>query len=257
MGVPKYLSGIKASEIYYFSPREFIGFECLPVLQNKLILQGDELKSELDVIINEFGEYDQIIDFYLDSTISLSEKQGVRENEVISFFREGLSRLLKISHKISESLEVLQKQKLSELSDLIREYQEDVFELDDNNNIVNIYARLIKSKAFAESRSKRKKLRIFPGGSIQGFRATFDKRTSWLKLAYADLKLKLRLGDFSAPISSEISNQLIDIQQRVFTLPVIYQHLFENSPVREFNLFLSREKEINSAQYRPCRLVKR
>ena len=87
VGSPKYLSGIKASEIYYFSPSEFIGFECLPVLQNKLILQGNELKSELKVIINEFGEYDQIIDFYLDSTISLSEKPGVKESEVISFFQ--------------------------------------------------------------------------------------------------------------------------------------------------------------------------
>jgi len=244
VGRPNYMNGIKASEIYYFSPSEFIGFECLQDFQNKLSRQGKELSNKLKMIINEFGEYDQIIDFYLDSAISLSEKPGVKEREVISFFKDGLNRLLKIINKIAESLEVLQKQKLSEISDMMKEYLKDVTELDDNDNIINIYTRLIKSRTLAESISRRNKLLRFSKRSFSGISATLNKHTGWLKLSYSDLRKKLRLNDSSAPISSEISNQLTGIQQRIFTLPVIYQHLFENSPLRELNLFLSREEEI-------------
>ncbi len=245
VGNPNYMNGIKASEISYFSPSEFIGFECLQDFQSKLSQQGNELRNELKMIINEFGEYDQIIDFYLDSAISLSEKAGVKESEVISFFKDGLVRLQKISTKISESLEELQKQKLSEISDMMKEYLKDVSELDDNNNIVNIYTRLLKSRTLAESRSKRNAFLRFSKRTFSGISATLVKHTGWLKLSYSDIRKKLRLNDSSETISSEISNQLTGIQQRIFTLPVIYQHLFENSPLTEVNLFLSREEEIN------------
>ena len=121
-----------------------------------------------------------------------------------------------------------------------------VAELDDNDNIINIYARLLKSKALSESRSKRLITNAtLPEGLIQRFQAVVSKHTRWLKSSYSDLKRKLKLDSSSGPISSEISNHLTDIQHRIYTLPVIYQHLFENIPIKEFNLFLSREDEIN------------
>jgi transcriptional regulator with XRE-family HTH domain len=241
----KFINGVKPSEISYFSPNEFIDFEYIRDLRTELGLHRSELGEKLHMIVNEFNEYDQIIDFYLDSTISLTEKPGMGENEVISFFKDGLQRLLNISNRIAELLNGLLKEKLSDISALVEKYLQNVAELDNNDNIINIYARLLKSKTLAESRSKREKLAGFTKGFYSRVSNVFTKHSKWLKSSYSDLKKKLRLDNFQEPISSEISNQLTDIQHRIYTLPVIYQHLFENIPVKEFNLFLSRETEIS------------
>ncbi len=242
---PKYTSGVKPSEIYYFDPSEFITFECLRDVRIELASQRIKVGKELQRILKEFDEYDQIIDFYLDSAITLTKKPGMAENEVISFFKDGLQRLLKISNRIYELLNELQNEKLSELSALLEKYLENVAQLDDNNNIINIFARLLKSKALAESRSRRLKLSGLTRRTYLKASTHVGKHTKWLKSSYSDLKRKLRLDSSSGPISSEISNHLKDIQHRIYKLPVIYQHLFENIPIKEFNLFLSRENEIN------------
>ena len=241
---PDYISGVKPSEIYYFSPSEFIEFECIRDIQTGLAIQRTALGDELDTIINEFGEYDQIIDFYLDSTISMTEKPGMAENEILSFFRDGLQRLLKITHRISELLKGLQNETLDELSALFGKYIEKVAELDDNDNIINIYARLLKSRAIAESRIKRKKLADFSKKTYTRVEGALSGHTRWLRSSYSDLKKKLRLDTKPELISSHISNYLTQIQQRIYKLPLIYQHLFENVPIKEFNLFLSREAAI-------------
>lgn len=243
---PKYINGVKPSEIYYFSPGEFIEFECIRDFRKELAVQSSALADELDTIINEFGEYDQIIDFYLDSTISMTEKPGMTENEILSFFRDGLQRLLKITGRISELLNGLQTETLAELSALLEKYIEKVAELDDNDNIINIYARLLKSKAIAESRSNRKKLSEFSKRSYSGVAGAVSSHTRWLRSSYSDLKKRLRIDSHPEPISSHISNYLTHIQQRIYKLPLIYQHLFENVPIKEFNLFLAREAEIDS-----------
>jgi hypothetical protein len=245
VGHPKYITGIKSSEIYYFSPGEFIEYECLGNFSKKLALFRSDLEENLKLIINEFSEYNQILDFYLDSTISLTEKTGMTESEVISFFREGLQRLLKISNRIAEFMKVLQTEKLNEVSDMVKVYLQEVADLDDNDNIINIYARLIKSKALAESRTSRKKLVDYSKKTYSRASTSVSRKSRWIRTAYSDLKKRLWLDNTSKTISSDISNYLTNIQQRVYKLPVIYQHLFENSPLREFNLFLSREGEIN------------
>jgi len=242
---PKYITGIKSSEIYFFAPGEFIEFECLPRFSNRLAILRSELEEDLKSIIREFYEYDQIIDFYLDSTISLTEKARVTEPEVISFFREGLQRLLHISYKIEEFLKVLQTEKLTEVSDLVKMYLQDVTDLDDNDNIINIYARLIRSKALAESRTRRKNLALFSKKIYFRASESVSPHVKWIKTSFSDLKKKYWRDSTSKTISSDISNYLTDAQQRIYKLPLIYQRLYENSPIKEFNLFLSRDEEIN------------
>jgi hypothetical protein len=50
-----------------------------------------ELGKVLEKIVREFKEFDQIIDFYLDSAITLTQKPGMKEEEVILIFREGIA----------------------------------------------------------------------------------------------------------------------------------------------------------------------
>ncbi len=243
---PKYTSGVKHSEIFYFSPDEYIEYEQLREFRKGLDLKRNELGTALGKVVNEFSEFDQIIDFYLDSAISLTEKPGMGEGEVIKFFREGVQRLSNITKRISEVLTLQQTDKLAEISALLKTFTDHVAELDDNGNILQLYAHLLKSKALAESRNKRKKFIEFSRSLYTRTASLVDKRTKRLQTSYKNLKKRLRLDSHAAPISSQISDYLNDIQQRVYKLPLIYQHLFDNIPIREFNLFLAREEEIKS-----------
>ncbi len=243
---PKYTSGVKPSEIFHFSPAEYIEYEQLREFRRGLELKRNELGTALEKVVSEFSEYDQIIDFYLDSAISLTEKEGMGEGEVITFFREGVKRLSNITQRISDLLNVQQKDKLAEISALLKTFTDHVAELDDNGNILQLYGHLLKSKALAESRNKRKKFIDFTRSLYTRTASFVNNQTKWLQLSYKNLKKRLRLDTHAEPISSHISDYLNDIQQRIYKLPLIYQHLFDNIPIKEFNLFLSREEEISS-----------
>ncbi len=113
-----------------------------------------------------------------------------------------------------------------------------------NDNIFNIYARVLKSKALFESNKRRKMVVIYLQNTFEKFSGFTNTKFYWLKSSYSDIRKMLRIDKPSIAISSEISNYLSDIQKRIYKLPIVYQYLFENIPVKEFNLFLARENEI-------------
>ena len=240
---PDYQKGIRQSEIRYFSPSEFLEFNSLAgFLQVNKQLKA-AMGKLLEKIVREFREFDQIVDFYLDSAITLTQKPGIGEDEVIITFREGLKRLAGISDRSKALLDDLEQKNWPELYANTEAYIDSVIKLDDNDNILNIYSRLIKSKAMASSAQNKQRL-------ASGFRKSLDwlsgfatRHFSWLKTSYQDIRKRLRLTTSTAIITSEISNYLAGIRNRINELPVIYQHLFEPEPVKEQNLFLSREKE--------------
>ncbi|MBI9066157.1 MAG: ATP-binding protein [Salinivirgaceae bacterium] len=241
---PQYELGIKAYDIKYFSPKEFVEFECFPSFKINNQMLKKQMALKLETIVNEFSDYDQIIDFYLDTAILLTEKPNANEEKIIAVFSDGLDRLLIISTKIADLLNNLIIDDLGEISTNIDALIERIKELDNNDNIVNIYSRLLKSKALADSVEKRKKAGLFFAKIYSLASAFFNKKFDWLQVSYVEMKKKLKLDGSVASISSEVSNYLADIQKRMYKLPVIYQHLFDNSPVHEINLFHSREAEV-------------
>jgi len=239
-----YSIGVKSSEIKYFSPKEFIEFECLPSLRDKNALVKAELGDSIESVLNKLTEFDQIIDFYLDSAIALTEKQGVTEAQIIDTFKDGLERLLNINNKISTLLKDILKNKLIEVSVNTNKYIERVEKLYDNDNILSIYSQLIKSKAIVESKNRQLKISAFFQSTFENSYKYANTHLFWLKNSYTDIRNRLKSEPASSIISSEISNYLSEIQNRIYKLPIIYQHLFENAPVKEVNLFLSRENEL-------------
>jgi len=240
---PDYKRGIKQSEIRYFSPSEFLEFSSLA----DFIQVHQKLKAELgrvlDKIVREFKEFEQIIDFYLDSAISLTEKPDIKEEEVVGVFREGINRLEEICHRNKEMLMVLEREKWTEISANTEVFIDSVRKLEDNDNVFNIYSHLLKSKALASSAQNKKRL-------ISGLKKSFtwisnfsSAHFAWLKASYEDIRKRLKLTTSSATITSEISNYLAGLRKQISQLPVIYQHLFESAPVKELNLFLKREAD--------------
>jgi hypothetical protein len=241
---PDYLKGVKQNDLNYFSPVEYIEFELLPAFYNTNKSIKSQLSLHLKYISAQFKDYDQVIDFYLDTSISLTENETISEEQILGVFSEGLHRLLKINENVKNYLSKYLDESLVEItenSDLLLQKLES---FDDNDNIFSIYVRLLRSKALSASERKGK---FVLGKLKEGFNKASDlyfTQKERFNKEYIKLKQRLHIVKPPALVSSEISNYLIEIERNIKALPVIYQHLFQIAPIREFNLFLSRTDEI-------------
>jgi hypothetical protein len=246
---PDYLKGVKQNDLNYFSPVEYIEFELLPVFYSTNKSIKSQLTLHLKYISAQFKDYDQVIDFYLDTSISLTENETVSEEQILDVFSEGLHRLLKINENVKNYLSKFLDESLVEItenSDLLLQKLES---LDDNDNIFSIYIRLLRSKALSASERKGK---FVLGKLKEGFAKASDfyfAQKERFNKEYVKLKQRLHIVKPPALVSSEISNYLIEIERNIKALPVIYQHLFQIAPIREFNLFLSRTDEIEKLSH--------
>ncbi len=151
-----------------FAPERLIEFDSLPpFIKNNLLLKS-QITDNLNEIVNEFSDYDQIIDFYIDSSISLTNKTDVTEEQVMAVFIEGLNRSLTIGKRISGLIDNLLNERLGQISDNVNSLIERVEKLDDNDNILNLNAKLIKSKALQKSVEKRKRISVAVKHYLQG-----------------------------------------------------------------------------------------
>jgi hypothetical protein len=246
---PDYLKGVKQSDLNYFSPVEYIEFELLPAFYNTNKNIKSQLSLHLKYVSAQFKDYDQVIDFYLDTSISLTENETVSEEQIVGVFSEGLHRLLKINENVKNYLSKFLDESLVEITKNSNLFLQKLESLDDNDNIFSIYVRLLRSKALSASERKGK---LVLGKLKEGFDKAgniYFTQKERLNKAYITLKHRLHIVKPPALVSSEISNYLIEIERNIQALPVIYQHLFQIAPIREFNLFLSRTIEMDKLSH--------
>ncbi len=241
---PDYEKGIRKSDIYFFSPNEFIDYKCINPFLNKRNKIIKDFTEAFRKIIEEFSDFDQIIDFSLDTAILMLNANSKQE-ETVLMFKEGMKRSLNILQLITELNEDLVLSKGKELSDSFMGFIDNIKNLDNNDNILGIYTGLLKSKAIQESQDKRKKIFGFLLMSFNSFNSLISKQLKRIGSYKTTVQKKLKLDKAPVFVSSEISNYLAEINKRIFKLPIIYRYLFENAPVKEENLFLLRQKELD------------
>ena len=240
---PNYEKGIRRTEISFFSPAEFIQFEYIPSFLAKIALISDDFAANFETVVHELSDFDQITDFSIDTAVSMINAQSTAE-QVVLMFREGMKRSL----NILESTAVLSNETLYakeiDITHVFQHFVGNVQTLEDNDSILSIYSRLLKSKTIQDSKDKRRKL-VGVISAFFPFIASFVKeQTNNVLGLYKEIRKRLKLDKASVFVSSAISNYLAEINKRIYNLPVIYRYLFENAPVKEVNLFLSRQQEI-------------
>lgn len=241
---PDYEKGIRKSEIFFFSPREYIEYDCLPSFMKELEELSENFSVNYEEIKKELSDFDQITDFTIDTSISLLTPDNASNIESVRILKEGLSRSIKILERIS----MLCNDHILSGADVVsfsfKKLAEQVYRLDDNDNILLIFTNLLKSKALEEARSKRKAAFLWLSSLWKKIFNYFNSLYKRFLQLYHEIRRLLKIDKASTFVSSDISNFLSDINKRIFKLPVIYRYLFENTPVKEQNLFLSRDEEI-------------
>ena len=58
-------------------------------------------------------------------------------------------------------------------------------------------------------------------------------------------KKRIGLDESESSIATELSDFLIDVNQKINNLPIIYQRLYKISPLTEMGLFIGRKQELD------------
>jgi len=245
---PDYTKKIKSSEIKYYSPKELIQYEYLQNLSNSIDNLKTKIESKIENIHKEITEYDQVIDYYLDSAITLTIDENATENVILEIFSNGIKRLANKNEEISAYVNTLKTDDLNKLTELLDSYIINLKTLDDNSNVYGIYIRLLSSKALKSAKEKRKYLKDLIINNLTKVNNYINSKLEIVKLGYSNVKKQLGATTSENIITSETSNYLSKVQTKINQLPVIYQHLFDNLPVKEPNLFLYRNEEIGKLE---------
>jgi len=245
---PDYTKPIRNSEIKYYSPKELIQYEYLQNLTNNIDNLKTKIKNKIENIHKEITEYDQIIDYYLDSVIALTNDENSDENVILEIFNNGIKRLANKNEEISVYVNTLKIEDLNKLTELQNNYIINLKTLYDNSNVYSIYIRLLSSKALQSAKEKRNRLKDLTTNNLAKLNTYIDTKFEVLKLGYSNVKKQLGATTSENVITSETSNYLSKVQTKRNQLPVIYQHLFDNLPVKEPNLFLYRNEEIEKLE---------
>ena len=241
-----YTSELRDSEIDFISPQELITFDKLPNLISQISIIKNNVVSEIEQVQNGLNSLNDIIDFNLESAIAAfeNEKQN-NENKAKEIAIEGIERAIEKSSEIEFHLENIIKQIKIELGNALNKFKDDIFELTNNEKVLNIKIKLAKAKAFERAGALRKDISDKIQKPVPAFAEALSKRFLKSKKLFKHLKEKFGLVPPHRFIASEISDYLTETNSAIQKLPFVYQRLFQVEALSDERFFYGRDKELN------------
>ncbi|SMD38195.1 hypothetical protein SAMN04488029_3677 [Reichenbachiella faecimaris] len=237
-----YNAPIKSEDLNVISPHELIAFETLPIFKKQVELIKQGSFSSLERMVENVKDLDHIITFSLSSGIASMEQQRDPQ-EAISIAEEGLkravARLIEERNQLNEAMIV----NGNELETVINTFCDGVMELTFNENVRQLRMRITKAKATQQAKEVRQRL--------EEKMTTRKKRVALVLLGiYNDVRHKLNslsesfvLTAKKPEISKQVSDFLLESQQAIDKLPLIYKRLYQIEPLEDLELFEGRKDE--------------
>ncbi len=236
---------IKSSELNVISPYELIAFETLPAFKKQVELIKQSSFSSLEKMVENVKDLDHIITFSLSSGIASMDQQRDPQ-EAISIAEEGLkratTRLIEERSQLNEAMVI----NGNELETAINTFCDGVMELTFNENVRELRMRITKAKATQQAKEVRQRL--------EEKMTTRKKRITLALLSvYNDARHQLSalsenfvLTAKKPEISKQVSDFLLESQQAIDKLPLIYKRLYQIEPLEDLELFEGRKDELTT-----------
>lgn len=233
---------VQSAELNHISPRELITFEMLPGLKSKIEKIKQNSFTGLQTTADNIKDLDHIITFSLSSSISSLNADG-NEQQAQSIALEGLKRaqlrLQEEREKLDESIET----NADQLEIAINEFSQEILELTFNENVRELRMRLTKAKTTQQAQEVRQKfieriLRFRHNIALTFIRLYNDVRHTWSRISE-----KFILTAKKPEITKQVSDFLLESQQKIDRLPLIYKRLYQIEPLEDLELFEGREDE--------------
>lgn len=239
---------VKSEDISKISLNELIAFEILNAFMGKLSKIKKELFYTLETATTEVKDLDQIITFSLSSAIAVKEAALTDESNPATIALEGLkrasSRLSDARQKLEESL--LQNSQLME--EAINEFCESVMKLTVNEKIGELRLRITKAKAARQAEEVKAQLKEKMKQRKSNLLALVKNTYGLVSQFISDVGDKFILTAGKPILSKQVSDFLVESQQSIDKLPLIYRRLYRIEPLEDMELFEGRTKEFEAVK---------
>lgn len=240
----EYNKPIKTSELNSFSPRELISFEYLPQLEESLSQQKSKIIRFVEKTKEDINNIEHVVAFNLSSIIESIEKGDCDKHDIPRLISEGLDRGQNKIEEIVQSITIIEKETLQELKEIVKQFNTSTLKLTVNENAFNLRIIVMKAKAIKKSEE-------ISGKLWDKVKSLYQKGISVSKVKIAKfeqiiLPWKRRIGfdDAQTGIATELSDFLLEVSQKINSLPIIYQRLYKITPLAEMSLFTGRKIEL-------------
>lgn len=233
-----------ASAIETISPKELLYFEAVPALQRRIKSLRSFSDQRLEEARLQLMGLATVWDFSLESALLLLNEHDGGADKAADAALEGARRALEQVHDALSMVKDIPKKAAEELESGIVQFNADVQNLKNTENVFELNLKLARIKALEQSRQLRQQV-------LAGFRTLLPQLWRWLKTGYLRVlrlikDVKLRVG-FSAPtkyMTFELSEFINETHEVLNQLPFVYQRLFQLTPTNETRFFVNREKEM-------------
>ncbi len=220
----------------------------IPALRR--LTQVKKSVSELSQKLSrEISEVDQVVDFNFESALAMLQKTRAKDDAVgkaAEICIEGLERAVGKVEDLSQLLERSAGETATAGKESAREIISRLLNLVDNAQIIDLKLRLVRARA-------RERVREISRNSWTYFKRLLPlglryvrKGWKWLYGRYAEFRKLAGLETHARRVSEEATAFLLDTEDKIRSLPFVYQRLFRLEQTADSRFFAAREKEIRA-----------
>lgn len=203
-----------------------------------------ELRQTVENIIRDISEIDQVVEFNLEAALNLLEERK-ETGEAFQTVIDGLERACGVVERFIDRGTQFQKQSGTQLFEIFRKFIEDVQELLDNEALIKLKIQLAQTKAKERIRSYRQQTWKFLKLILPRIWSFLEQTFGFLRGKYSQLRKITGLAPAAGDARAVLYQYLSETQQKISSLPYVYQRLFENRPLTDERFFTGREEELS------------
>lgn len=237
---------IKSDELASISPYELIAFETLAAFQEELKTIKKDLFAALEKTTSGSTDLDHIITFSLTSAIASIEDEGKSEDESLAVAKEGLKRAKNRLNENRVNLETAMLENSKRLEEIVLRFCEKIMELTVNENLGELRLRITKAKAAKQAEAVKIVLKERLKSQKNNFVQQVSSSYSWSLKLLSSISDQFILTAKKPSLSKEVSDFLLESNIAIDRLPLIYRRLYQIEPLKDLELFVGREKELQN-----------
>ncbi|MEQ8626081.1 hypothetical protein [Ekhidna sp.] len=240
--VTDYLSPIDSEEITHISPYDLIAFETAPELSEQLNAVKAELVGKLNENLLTAQDLDHMIIYGLSTALDdLEVNKDIQSAKSIA--RESMersaARVADVRNAIRQAIEYANEQVIQAVENFVDSLED----LTKTENVREIRMRIMRAKAIQSTEEYKEEVRGKILNRYQLIKEYIKDKFGLIIRLKNKITRRLSL-DAEEDVDIAVSNFLIDTENVVQSLPLIYRNLYQIAPVADKELYVGREKEL-------------
>lgn len=235
---------LKSSELESISVADLTAYELLPKLKETFTDVRNQFFVKLAEINELIFDLDNIVVFGIETADSNAEDPKSDPADSLKLAFEGIERAKNKLGQINSNVQSIYVKSYNAIFKAVEEFNDQLKGFTDNENVLSLKVRIVKSRAIEQSKALRKEFRV---KVLNGLKIAGTYSIQYIGKLYAGFTKYRMMFLLTAPkpvLSREISDFLAYSNKKIDELPLLYKNLYKIQPIRDTELFVGRTEEL-------------